>query len=92
MSRLIAMIDEYRDTHGQPSDASIARQLGIAPQTLNSWRNRGMKEIPRPKTLQSLARLLNKTDVEIYYVVGVDTGHIVEVVAPADSVAPTKPA
>ena len=41
MSELIALIDQWKDAHGQPSDASIARAIGVAPQTLSSWRKRG---------------------------------------------------
>lgn len=55
MSELIKIIDEYRDAHGQPSDSSIARAIGIAPQTLSSWRKRGIKEPPEAATLRRLA-------------------------------------
>lgn len=58
MSELLRIIDDYRDAHGQPSDASIARAIGIAPQTLSSWRKRGIKEPPEAATLRSLARLV----------------------------------
>jgi DNA-binding XRE family transcriptional regulator len=57
MSELVRLIDDYRDAHGQPSDASIARAIGIAPQTLNSWRKRGIRELPQPETLRAMARL-----------------------------------
>lgn len=59
MSRLLAIIDEYRDAHGQPSDASIARAIGIKPQTLSSWRKRGFKVPPDNRALHELARLTN---------------------------------
>jgi len=36
MSRLLAIIDAYKDAHGQPSDASLARAIGVKPQTLNA--------------------------------------------------------
>lgn len=58
MSELVRIIDDYRDTHGQPSDASIARAIGIAPQTLSSWRKRGIRELPQAETLRSLAALV----------------------------------
>lgn len=60
MSRLLALIDEYRDAHGQPSDASIARAIGIQPQTLNSWRKRGMKNPPSNVALRQLAALIGR--------------------------------
>lgn len=55
MSELLAIIDRYKDTHGQPSDASIARAIGIAPQTLSSWRKRGITDPPDRETLRRLA-------------------------------------
>lgn len=55
MSELVRIIDDYRDTHGRPSDASIARAIGIAPQTLSSWRKRGIRELPDSDTLRALA-------------------------------------
>ena len=58
MSELLSIIDTYRDAHGQPSDASIARAIGIAPQTLSSWRRRGIKELPNVETLRRLAELV----------------------------------
>ena len=55
MSELLRIIDEWKDRHGQPSDASIARAIGVAPQTISSWRKRGIKEPPARETLRSLA-------------------------------------
>lgn len=59
MSRLVAIIDAYKDKHGQPSDSSIARAIGVKPQTVNSWRKRGIKEPPAREALRELARLTN---------------------------------
>lgn len=60
MSHLLAIIDEYKDAHGAPSDSSIARALGVAPQTISSWRKRGIKQLPERETLLALARLTRK--------------------------------
>ncbi len=49
MSELVKIIDAYKDRHGQPSDASIARVIGVSSQTFDTWRNRGMKTAPRNK-------------------------------------------
>lgn len=58
MSELLRIIDDYRDAHGQPSDASVARAIGIAPQTLSSWRKRGIRDLPADETLENLALLV----------------------------------
>jgi transcriptional regulator with XRE-family HTH domain len=59
MSHLVRLIDEYKDTHGSPSDSSIARAIGAAPQTISSWRTRGIKDPPSPETLRRLADFLH---------------------------------
>lgn len=61
MSQLLAIIDEFKDAHGGPSDSSIARALGVAPQTLSSWRKRGIKELPNKETLLKLASLTRRS-------------------------------
>lgn len=60
MSKLIALIDEYKDTHGAPSDSSIARAIDAAPQTVSSWRKRGIRVPPARETLVALAALIGR--------------------------------
>lgn len=60
MSQLVAIIDDYKDRTGQPSDASIGRAIGLARQTVSSWRRRGLKELPDRKALVELARLTGR--------------------------------
>lgn len=60
MSKLVALVDEYRDTHGAPSDSSIARAIGVAPQTISSWRKRGIRVPPAPETLRRLAEFIGR--------------------------------
>lgn len=57
MSRFVAIIDAYKDQHGQPSDSSVARAIGVKPQTLSSWRTRGIKEPPDREAMRKLATL-----------------------------------
>lgn len=59
MSKLVAIIDAYKDSHGAPSDSSVARAIGVKPQTLSSWRTRGIKEPPDRDALRKLAALAN---------------------------------
>lgn len=75
MSELVKIIDGYKDRHGQPSDASIARAIGIPAQTLDSWRNRGMRNVPNNKApLRELARLVGLDYSIIAQAVAVDIG------------------
>lgn len=82
MSQLIRLIDAHRAANGMPSEASIARAIGVAPQTLNSWRNRGIRELPSRDTLKALAQLL-RVDFEstVLKAALVDTGWVVPTVA-----------
>lgn len=82
MSELAKIIGGYKDRHGQPSDASIARAIGVAPQTLDSWLNRGMKTSPRnTDPLRQLARLVGLEYHIIASAVAVDIGLLDEMPA-----------
>lgn len=75
MTELARIIDGYRDRHGQPSYASIARGIGVAPQTLDSWRHRGMEQTPRNlEPFRKLARLVGLDYSIIASAVAVDVG------------------
>jgi transcriptional regulator with XRE-family HTH domain len=76
VSELVALIDDYRDRHGQPSEASISRAIGAAPQTVNSWRNRGIKEMPRPDLLQRLAEFLRVPLETVVLAAARDAGYL----------------
>lgn len=78
MSKLVALIDAYRDTHGQPSDASIARAVEIAPQTISSWRNRGVRELPARETLLRLAEFMHVPYRDVLEAALVDAGYVAE--------------
>lgn len=84
MSRLVGLIDDYKDRHGQPSDSSIARAIGIAPQTLSAWRTRGIRELPSAETLRRLAEFIKVDESVTFYAAGVDAGYVVEVPAEVD--------
>ena len=78
MSKLLTIIDEYKDTHGQPSDASIARAVGVAPQTISSWRSRGIRELPARETMVNLARFMHVPYDDVLRAALVDIGYIQE--------------
>lgn len=75
MSKLLGIIDAYKDTHGQPSDASIARAVGVAPQTISSWRKRGIRELPARDTLSRLADFMHVPYRDVLEAVLIDIGY-----------------
>lgn len=81
MSELMKIIDGYKDRHGQPPDASVARAIGVPAKTLDSWRNRGMKTVPKNKEpLRQLARLVGLDYRIIAAAIMVDIGLVDEMV------------
>lgn len=82
MTELGKIIEGHRDRHGHPPYASIARAIGVPPQTLDSWRNRGMRTIPRnTEPLRALAREVGLDYLVIAQAVAVDVGLIDEMPA-----------
>jgi hypothetical protein len=89
MSRLLEIIDEYKDSHGSPSDSSIARAIGVAPQTISSWRKPGIRQLPERETLRALARFIG-VDYEsvVLRAVLIDTGWLEDGDGDAHNAAP----
>lgn len=82
MSELVKIIDEYRDAHGQPSESSIARAIGVAPQTVNSWRKRGIRQPPAVDTIDRLAEFLGLPRDYVGSVVAYEIGLLSEAPEP----------
>ena len=77
MSELVGIIDEYRDRHGQPSEASVARAIKVSPGAVNAWRNRGIRELPDRRTLLAIAELTGRSyEDEVLPAVLRDVGYL----------------
>lgn len=55
MSRLWGIIQTHLDEYGV-REAAFARRMGTTPQTLNSWKNRGLRKLPERWLLEAVAR------------------------------------
>lgn len=74
---LLQIVDDYKDRHGAPSDASIARALGVASrQTLSQWRTHGMRDLPSRQLLAALARLTGRDYYEVLTAALRDIGYL----------------
>lgn len=56
MSELWKVIQGHLDKYGV-REAEFARRMGSTPQTLNSWKNRGLKQLPDRRLLEAVADL-----------------------------------
>lgn len=72
---LWAMLDDYL-ARASVSEAALARQVGIKPQTLSSWKHRGYKTPPEPQTLRTIARVVGAEYSDVLSAVLKDTGYV----------------
>lgn len=71
---LAQLLARLKDTYGV-NESEIARRIGVAPSTVNSWTNRtrGGKRGARPEKLRALAEAFPKfTEAEIFAAAGRD--------------------
>lgn len=76
MGQLIDLIDEWRDRHGQPSEASVGRAIGVSDGTVNAWRRRGIRKLPEPETLRRLAEFLGVPHQRVLLAAATDAGYL----------------
>lgn len=81
-TRLVDLIDDYKDRNGNPSDRSIARAINVSEGVISAWRTRGIRELPNRETLHRLADFLRLDQEVVFYAAGVDAGYIIETVEP----------
>ena len=58
MGYLWNIAQTHMDAYGVRA-AALARLMGTKPQTLDSWKNRGLKKLPEKRLLEALARVTN---------------------------------
>ncbi|QIN93633.1 immunity repressor [Gordonia phage DumpsterDude] len=69
-SLIQAHLDEYGVT-----DAEFARRMGVSPQTLNSWKKRGVRQLPARDKLEAVAELTRNTYAHVLDAALVDAGY-----------------
>lgn len=73
-SRLWAIVQAHMDAYGV-REAELARRMGTSPQTLNSWKNRGVRSLPSRRLLEALAREARVPYEEVLHAALVDTAY-----------------
>lgn len=75
MRELIRIVQAHMDQYGV-SEAEIARRIGANPQTVNTWRNGEMKQLPRQPYLEALSELTKTPYPTVLSAALVDTGYV----------------
>jgi transcriptional regulator with XRE-family HTH domain len=77
MRQLISIVQAHMDEYGV-SEAEVARRIGATPQTVNSWRNGEMKQLPRQRYLRALAEVTQTDYASVLTAALADTGYLAE--------------
>ncbi|WP_019971609.1 helix-turn-helix transcriptional regulator [Mycobacterium sp. 141] len=77
MRQLIQIVQTHMDDYGV-SEAEVARRIGATPQTVNTWRNGEMKQLPRRQYLTALAELTQTAYTTVLIAALHDTGYLAE--------------
>lgn len=74
-SRLVDLIDWYKNAHPDVTDAEIARRVGITRGNLSQWRSNGVRGWPARATLDALAATIGRPYREVLDAVLADSGY-----------------
>lgn len=88
MGHLWAIVQAHLDRWGV-LEAELARRIGTKPQTLNSWKNRGVRALPRRQLLLNLATVTRVPYQHVLEAALMDAGYLTEESDGDDSAAPT---
>lgn len=77
ISRLAALIDTHKDTHGI-SDAELARRIGMTRENLRLWRTGGLRRLPDRDNLAAVAKIIGKPYREVLNAALLDTGYLAD--------------
>lgn len=91
MSHLWDLIQAHLDEYGV-RDAAFARRMGTSAQTLNSWKNRGLKRLPERELLEAVARETRVPYEDVLDAVLIDINYKDEEVGDRERSAPITPA
>ncbi|MFL6061254.1 MAG: hypothetical protein ACJ72E_08485 [Marmoricola sp.] len=78
--RLAELLEDYFRLNPHTTIARLAEMAGVSESTIRRWRAHAMTELPKPEVLPRVATAIDRSDRDVFYAVGVDTGYIVETV------------
>jgi transcriptional regulator with XRE-family HTH domain len=74
-TRLVDLIDWYKGSNADASDAEIARRVGMTKANLSQWRSKGVRGWPTRANLDALASTLGRPYREVLDAALADTGY-----------------
>ncbi|QCW22228.1 immunity repressor [Gordonia phage ThankyouJordi] len=75
MSELLKIVQDHLDKTGV-SEAEFSRRIGAAPQTVNAWRQRGIRALPAAQHLRGVATVTAVAYEEVLRAALLDTGYL----------------
>lgn len=75
MGELYTIIQKHLDRYGV-REAALARLMGTSSQTINSWKTRGVRQLPTRTLLEALARETGTPYSMVLRAALVDTGYL----------------
>ncbi|WAB10620.1 immunity repressor [Gordonia phage Ecliptus] len=87
MSKLWEFVQAHLDRTGA-SEAAFARQIGSIPQTVNSWKKRGLRQLPEVDTLRAISELTGVAYTDVISAVLTDIGYIEDGELPTKAITP----
>lgn len=75
MGELWKVIQAHLDSVGV-SEAEFSRRMDSSPQTLNSWKRRGLKQLPDRRLLESVASLTGVSYTDVLTAALIDIGYL----------------
>ncbi|QCG77627.1 immunity repressor [Gordonia phage Fairfaxidum] len=64
MGELWTIIQEHLDAYGV-REAEFARRIGSSPQTVNSWKKRGIRNLPERRLLLAVAEITGREYADV---------------------------
>lgn len=89
MGELWGIIQAHLDRYGV-TDAAFARRMGAPAQTLNGWKNQGLRRLPGRHLLEAVARETSTPYAEVLAAALVDIGYA-SPTSGADDAEPARP-
>lgn len=86
MGELYSIIQRHLDRYGV-REAALARLMGTSSQTINSWKTRGVRQLPTRPLLDALARETGTPYEVVLRAALLDTGYLDSVTPDADGEA-----